>query len=150
MTSVIRKNVRMPLVERADAVKQIAPASPFGTKENPPGAERRKFAMMRVMEGMKRKPASRNSRRPLTPCALTGVHLCTPLTANSNNGHMRSLSWIQWQSLGSRSNGHARPSSLTKRTISTAPLRWDVCHCWSLQQFATSESQRCWLTVGLG
>ena len=79
----------MALVGRPEAVKQIAQASPFKTKENLPGAERRKFAMMRVMEGMKRKLASMNSRRPLMPCALTGVHPCTPLTAKSNGGHVR-------------------------------------------------------------
>jgi len=59
-------------------VKKIALARLFGTKGNPPGAERRTIAMMKVMEGMKRKPASRSSKRPLTPCAFTGVHLCTP------------------------------------------------------------------------
>ena len=86
MTSVIRRKARMLLAVRAEAVKQIAPASPFGTKESPLGAERRKPVMMPVMEGMKRKL--------VTPYALMEVHLCTPLTANSNNGHMRSLSWI--------------------------------------------------------
>ena len=123
MRSVIRKKVRMALVGRPEAVKQIAQASPFKTKENLPGAERRKFAMMRVMEGMKRKLVSRSSRRPQTPCALAGVHLCTPLTASLNGGRVRSMSWSQRQSLGSRSNGHACPSSLTMRTIPTA-LSW--------------------------
>jgi hypothetical protein len=123
MRSVIRKKVRMVLAGRAGVVKQIAPARLLGTKENPPRAERRRIAVMRVMEGMKRKPASRNSRRPLMPCALTGVHLCTPLTANLNSGRVKSMPWSQWQILGSRSSGHARPSSLMKRTAQTALLR---------------------------
>ena len=89
---MIRKKVRMPLAERSKAVKQIALASPIRTKENPSGPERREIAMMKVMEGMKRKPVSRNSRRPLTPYALTGVHLCTPLTANLNSGRVKSMS----------------------------------------------------------
>ena len=88
MRNVTRKKVRMVLAVRAGAVKQIVPARLFGTKENPLVAERRKFAGMRVMEGMKRKRVSRNSKRPPTPCALTGVHLCTPLTANLNNGRV--------------------------------------------------------------
>ena len=46
MISVIRKKVRMLLAVRAEAVKQIAPANPFGTKENPPGFKRRKSVMM--------------------------------------------------------------------------------------------------------
>ena len=46
MISVTRKNVRMPLVERAEAMKQIALANPFGNKENLPGVKRRKSAMM--------------------------------------------------------------------------------------------------------
>ena len=123
MRSVTRKMVRMALAGRAEAVKQITPASSFRTKENLPGVERRKIPMMRVMEGMKRKPVSRSSRRPLTPYALTGVRPYTPLTANSNGGHARSMPWSQRQWLESRSNGHAHPSSLTKRTILTAPPR---------------------------
>ena len=95
MRSVIRKKVRMAPAGRAEAVNQIAPPRLFRTKENPPGAKRRKFAMMRVMEGMKRKLASRSSRRPLMPCALTGVHPCTPLTANFNGGDVRSMPWSQ-------------------------------------------------------
>jgi hypothetical protein len=95
MRSAIRKKVRMALVGRAGVVKQIAPARLLGTKENPPGAEKRRIAMLRVMEGMKRKPARRNSRRPLTPCVLTGVHLCTPLTANLNGGRVKSMPWSQ-------------------------------------------------------
>ena len=46
MISVTRKKVRIPLAERAEAVKQISPANPFGTKENPPGVKRRKCVMM--------------------------------------------------------------------------------------------------------
>ena len=42
MISMIRKNIRMLLALRAEVVKQTAPANPFGTKENPPGAKRRK------------------------------------------------------------------------------------------------------------
>ena len=34
MISVIRRKVRMLLAERAEAVKQTAPANPFGTKES--------------------------------------------------------------------------------------------------------------------
>ena len=60
--------------------------------------------MMRVMEEMKRKPVSRSSRKPLTPYALTGVHLCTPLTTNLNNGRVKSM-WSQRQILGSHSSG---------------------------------------------
>ena len=67
MRSVIRKKDRMPLAGRAGAVKQIAPARLFRTKENPPRAEIRRIAMMKVMEGMKRKPVSKNSRRLLCP-----------------------------------------------------------------------------------
>ena len=89
---MIRIKVRMALAGRAEVVKQIAPASHFGTKENPPGVERRKFAMMRVMEGMKRKPVSRSFRRPQTPCASMEVHLCTPLTASSSGGREKSMS----------------------------------------------------------
>jgi hypothetical protein len=72
MRSTIMKKVRMALAGRAGVVKQIEPARLLRTKGNPPKAERRRIAVTRVMEGMKRKPASRNSRRPLTPCALTG------------------------------------------------------------------------------
>lgn len=93
MRSVTRKRVRMLLAVRAEVVKQITLANPSGIKENPPEVERRKPAMMRLMEGMKRKPVSRSFRRLLMSCALTGVHLCTPLTANSNCGHVRSMSW---------------------------------------------------------
>ena len=46
MISVIRRKVRMLLAVRAEAVKQIAPANPFRTKENPPGAKRRKPVIM--------------------------------------------------------------------------------------------------------
>ena len=67
MRSVIRKKVRMVLAGRAGAVKQIAPTRLLGTKGNSPGAKRRRIAMMKVMEGMKRKPSSRNSKRPLVP-----------------------------------------------------------------------------------
>ena len=35
MISVIMRKVRTLLAVRAEAVKQIAPADPFGTKENP-------------------------------------------------------------------------------------------------------------------
>ena len=80
--SVTSKRVRMALAGRAEEAKQIALARPLGIKENSPKAVRRRVAMMKVMEGMKGKPASRSSRMPLTPCALTGVHLCTPLTTN--------------------------------------------------------------------
>jgi hypothetical protein len=123
MRSVIVKKVRMALAGRAGVVKQIAPARLLGTKENPPRAERRRIIVMRVMEGMKRKPASRNSRRPLTPCALTGVHLCTPLTANLNSGRVKSMTWSQRQILESRSSGRARPSFFMKMTTPTASLR---------------------------
>jgi hypothetical protein len=102
MRSEIRKKVRMALAGRAEAVKKIAPARLFEAKENPPGAERRKIAMMKVIEGMKRKPASRSSRKPLTPCVLTGVHLCTPLTTNLNSGCVKSMPWSQRQILKSR------------------------------------------------
>ena len=46
MISVTRRKVRIPLAERAEAVKQTATANPFGTKENPPGAKRRKSVMI--------------------------------------------------------------------------------------------------------
>ena len=46
MISVTRKKVRMPLAERAEAVKQITSANLFGTKENPTGVKRRKYVMM--------------------------------------------------------------------------------------------------------
>ena len=91
MRSVIRKRVRMSLAVRAEVMEQIAPASPFATKENPPGARRKKFAMVRVIKGMKRKLVSRSFRRPRTPYALTGVHLCTPPTTSSSDGHERSM-----------------------------------------------------------
>lgn len=120
--SVTRKNVRMLLVVRVEAVKQIAPANPFGTKENPPEVKRKKHVMMRVMEGMKRKPASKIFRMPLIPCALMGVHPWTPLTTNSNGGHVRSMSQNQHERPENHSNGHARPSSLTKSIILTVPL----------------------------
>ena len=48
-----------------------------------------------LMKEMKKKPVSRNSRGPSTPCPLMGVHLCTPLTANLNSGHVRSRPWSQ-------------------------------------------------------
>ena len=121
MISVTRKRVRMPLAVRAAAVKQIAPANPFGTKESPLEVERRKLVKMRVMEGMKRKPVSMSFGRPLTPCALTGLHLCRPLTANSSGGREKSMTWNQRQRLGSRSNGHIHPSSLTRRIILDLP-----------------------------
>src|SRR5215216_3626145 len=60
------------------------------------------------MEEMKRKPVSRNFRRPLTPYALTGVHPCTPPTASSSDGHGRSMLWNQRRRPGSRSSGPAR------------------------------------------
>ena len=88
-----RKKVRTLPAARADAVKQIAPANPSGTKENPPEVERRKPVMMRVMQGMKRKPVSRSFRRPWTPYALTEVHLRTLVTASSNGGHVKSMPW---------------------------------------------------------
>ena len=97
MRSVIRKMVRMSLAVRAEAMEQIAPASPFETKENPLGAKRRKSVMMRVIKGMKRKLVSRSFRRPRTPYALTGVHLCTPPIANSSDGHGKSMPWNQRQ-----------------------------------------------------
>ena len=93
MRSEIRKRVRMSLEVRAEAMEQIALASPFGTKENPLGARRKKSVVMRVTKGMKRKLVSRNSRRPLTPYALMGVHLCTPLIANSSDGNETSMLW---------------------------------------------------------
>ena len=40
-----KKDIVM-LSVRAEAVEQIAPANPFGTKENPPGAKRRRSVMM--------------------------------------------------------------------------------------------------------
>ena len=46
MISVIRRKVRMLLAVRAEAVKQIALANPFETKENSPGAKRMKSVMM--------------------------------------------------------------------------------------------------------
>ena len=46
MISVIRRKVRMLLAVRAEAVKQIAPVDPFGTKENLSGAKRRKPVMI--------------------------------------------------------------------------------------------------------
>jgi hypothetical protein len=95
MRSEIKRKVRMALAERARVAEQAAPARLLKIKGNLPEAVRRRIAMMRVMEEMKRKPASRNSRKPLTPCALTGVHLCTPLTANLNDGRVKSMPWSQ-------------------------------------------------------
>ena len=46
MISMTRKKVRMLLAVRAEAMKQIALANPFGTKENPPGAKGRKSVMI--------------------------------------------------------------------------------------------------------
>ena len=46
MISVIRRKVRMLLAERTEPVKQTVLANPFGIKENPPGAKRRKSVMM--------------------------------------------------------------------------------------------------------
>ena len=46
MISLIREKARMVQAERAEAVKQTTPANPFGTKENPPGAQRRKPVMI--------------------------------------------------------------------------------------------------------
>ena len=46
MISMIRRKVRMMLAKRAEAVKKTSPANPFRTKENPPGAQRRKPAMI--------------------------------------------------------------------------------------------------------
>ena len=86
MRSVIRKKVRTALAERGGVVKQITPARLLGTKGNPPGAVRRRIAMMRVMEEMKRKPASRNSRKPQRSCALTVVLLYIPRTVSSSSG----------------------------------------------------------------
>jgi hypothetical protein len=123
MSSAIRKKVRMALAGRAGVVKQIAPARLLGTKGNPPRAERKRIAVTRVMEGKKRKLASRNSRRPLTPCALMGVRPYTPLTANSSGGRVRLMPWNQCQGPRNHSDGHARPSFLTKRIILTAPPR---------------------------
>ena len=113
MISVIRKKVRMLLTVRAEAVKQIAPGNPSGTKENPPGAKRRKPVMMRVSE--------QSFRRPLTPCAFMGVHLCTPPTATSSGGHEKSMPWNQCQRPGSSANGPVCPSSLTRRIILVVP-----------------------------
>ena len=70
MRSMIKKRVRMVLVGRARAVKQVVPARLLETKGNPPGAKRKRIAMMKVMEGTKRKPVSRHSRKPLMPCVL--------------------------------------------------------------------------------
>ena len=93
MRSMTRKMIIMSLAVRAEAMEKIAPASPFGIKENPPGARRRKSMMMRVIKGMKRRPVSKSFRRPEIPYALTGVHLCTPPTANSSGGHEKSMPW---------------------------------------------------------
>ena len=46
MRSEIRKRVRMSLAVRAEVMEQIAPANPFGIKENPLGAKKRKSVMM--------------------------------------------------------------------------------------------------------
>ena len=100
----------------------MALANRFGTKESPPEVETRKPVMMRVMEGMKRKPVRRSFRRPQTPCALTEVHLCTLLTASSGGGHEKSTPWNQRRRPGRRSSGPIRPSSLTRRIILAVPL----------------------------
>jgi len=121
MKSVTKRETKMVLAGRANVAEHVAPARPLSIKGNPLEAVRRRNAMTRVMKEMKRKPASRSSRKPLTPYALTGVHLCTPLTANLNSGRMRSMPWSQWQILGSRSSGPARPSSLMKRITLAAP-----------------------------
>jgi len=93
MRREIRRKVKMVRAVRVEVVKQTVLARLLGTKGNPPGAKRKRIAMMRVMEGVKRKPVSRNSRKLLTPCALMGVHPCTPLTASLNNGCVKSMSW---------------------------------------------------------
>ena len=64
MRSEIRKRVKMLLAVRAKAKEQIAPPSPFGAKENPPGARRKKSVVMRVTRGIKRKPVRWSFRRP--------------------------------------------------------------------------------------
>ena len=51
---MIRIKVRMALAGSAEAVKQVAPARLLRIKANSPEAVRRKIAMMKVMEGMKR------------------------------------------------------------------------------------------------
>jgi hypothetical protein len=123
MRSVTKRETKMVLAGRAEVAEEVTPARPLGIKGNQPEAVRRRNVMMGLMKEMKRKPASRSSRRPLTPCALTGVRPYTPLTANSSGGRMRLMSWNQRQGPGNQSNGHARPSFLAKRIISTSPPR---------------------------
>ena len=89
MRSVVKKKVRMALVGRVEATEQVAPARLLIIKGNPLEAVRRRIAMTSTTKEMKRKPASKNSRKPLTAHALTGVRLCTPLTSNSNSGRVK-------------------------------------------------------------
>ena len=86
---------QVALVERAEAAEQVILARLPSIKGNPPEAMKRRIAMTRVMKEMKRKPTSRSSRKPVTPSALTGVHLCTPLTANLSGRHRKSMPWRQ-------------------------------------------------------
>jgi hypothetical protein len=117
---VIRRKTKMALAGRATVVEQVTPARLLSSRGNPPKAMRRRIVRTRVMKEMKRKPASRSSRKPLMPYALTGVHPYISLTANSKDGRVRSMPWSQWQILESRSSGPAHPSSLMRRITPTA------------------------------
>jgi hypothetical protein len=87
---VTRKETKKVLAGRAEAAEEAAVTRFPSIKRNLLVVVRRKKVMMKVMKGMKRKPVSKSSRKPLRPCALTEVHLCTPLTASLNSGRVRS------------------------------------------------------------
>jgi hypothetical protein len=111
------------LAGRAVAAEEAVVARTLSKKRNLPEAMRRRKVMTRVMEEMKKKPVSKNSRKQLKPCALTEVRPCTPLTANSNSAREKSMPWSQLRIPGSRSNGPARLSSLMKRITLIVLLR---------------------------
>ena len=66
-------------------VGQATAGRPHSRRKSLLEAVRRKKEIMAVMKGMKKKPASRNFRRALTPYALMEVRLCTlPITNSSD------------------------------------------------------------------
>ena len=93
--SVTKREIKMALAGRAEAAEEVASARPHRIKGNLPEAVRRRNVMTRVMKEMKRKLVRKSYRKPLKPCALTEAHLCTPLTASLNSGHVKSMLWSQ-------------------------------------------------------
>jgi hypothetical protein len=94
MKSVTRRRARMvqaDLAREVVVVEEAVTARPSSKRRSLLEAEKRKRMMMEVTRRTTKSPVSRNSRRQLRLCALTEVHLCTLLTANSSSGRVKSM-----------------------------------------------------------